>query len=665
MTRNGPRSRRAGRILTTAALSLLFCAAGAQRAHASKDATLPDWVTQAAATTGSWGDARAVNLLEEKLVIVNADGKATERDRFVVKILRQEGRDDAKPFALFSKDQKLESFHVWSIGPDGHRYAMKDSEYIDVGLDSSDEGILYNDERLRTGAPPGADPGGIVAWEYTTQVPTYMTEDWWNFQDSVPTVRTTFEIDLPAGWYERAVWSRHDPVQPTETAPNHFSWELDHVPAIDLSNVSLAPAWMALAGWMSVHYSQNPVPDGGALWAQIGDWYQGLASPQSEGGTDIVSEARSVAAGDDFMTKLEKVADFMQQQIRYVGIEVGIGNLKPHAAEDVFRNRYGDCKDKATLMIAMLDAVGIRATWLAVDDRRGVVNPEAPSILGNHMIMAIQIPAGYENSLLQAVVTTKTGQRYLIFDPTNEYVPIGQIPNYEQGSYGLLVAGTDSQVIQLPVLNPGVEATDRTASFQLGADGTLNGDVTVDRTGAVAGSLRRALSMDSEKDQRQAVEQSLQNDLSTFTLGTESTENILALEKPLVLHYQVTAPLYAKQAGNLLLVRPRVLGTDGWGLIDKPRKYPISFDGPGTWKDDFSVKIPAGYTVDDVPDPVDVDAGFATYHSQVKKEGDVLHYQRELVLKQVTLPPSDYAELIKLNAAITTDENSDAVLRKQ
>lgn len=644
-------------------LSGLVFATATQPARASKNPTLPDWVMQAAATTGNWGNARAVVLLDDTLLTVEPDGKAIERDRMVVKILRPEGRKFAMPQVSFSKDVKLDSFHVWSIGPDGHHYAMKDSDYVEFGNESW--GMLYVDDRTRAANPPGADPGGIVAWEDTEETPSYMSENWWNFQGDIPIADTSFEVDLPAGWHERAVWSRHEPVAATEVSPNHFRWEMHDIKPINLENVSLAPDAGALMGWMSVHYSADPVPDGGALWAQIGNWYEGLASPESEGGTDIASEARSVAPGGDFMTKLEDVANFMQQQIRYVGIEVGIGGWRPHSAEEVFKNRYGDCKDKATLMIAMLDAVGIRSTWVPVDDRRGVVNPEAPSILGNHMIMAIQIPAGYENPLLQAVVTAKSGQRYLIFDPTNQWVPIGQIPDYEQGSYGLLVAGADSQVIQLPVLNPDLESIDRTANFQLAADGTLTGDVTVDRSGALAWDIRARLSMASSKDQRQLVEQSLQSDFPTFTLGTENAENIQALEKPLVLHYQFTAPLYAKQAGNLLLVRPRVLGSDSWGLLDRPRRYPISFDGIGTWKDDFNVKIPAGYTVDDVPDPVNVDAGFATYHSVVKAEGGMLHYQRELVLKQVTLPPTDYAELMKLDAAITTDENSDAVLRKQ
>jgi hypothetical protein len=69
--------------------------------------------------------------------------------------------------------------------------------------------------------------------------------------------------------------------------------------------------------------------------------------------------------------------------------------------------------------------------------------------------------------------------------------------------------------------------------------------------------------------------------------------------------------------------------------------------------------------VDDVPDPVSVDVGFATYHSEVKAEGGSLHYKREYVLKKVELEAGEYAKLHRLESAITTDENSSAVLKKQ
>jgi hypothetical protein len=649
-------------------LSLALLTASVGVGHASSNPQLPDWVTQAATDAplkGDWRDAKAVYLLEDTLLTVGPDGRAVERYRAVVKILRPQGRDYAHPVAAFSKDEKLESFHVWSIGQDGHRYAMKDSEYIETGDVGAEEGILYGDVRARVASPPGADPGGVVAWEVIKQLPPYFAEDTWSFQNEAPTVRSVYEIDLPGGWHQEAVWSRHARVEPAEAGPGHFRWEQTNIDGIDLSDVPLHPAWEALAGRMTVHFGADPLPEGDALWSKIGNWYYNLAAPRSEGGGEVASTARTLAGDGDFMARLQKVADFMQQQIRYVGIEIGIGGWQPHPAQDIFRSRYGDCKDKATLTVAMLDAVGIRAAWVSVDDRRGVIDPNAPSLFGNHMIAAIEIPKGYENPRLQAVVTTRSGRRYLIFDPTNPYVPVGQLPDYEQGSYGVLAAGEDSQLIQLPIQNPDAESIERTAKFELAADGTLKGDVTVLRYGAISDRMRGTLAMDSDKEQRELVERLLQHDFSTFTLGTEKVAHVRELDQPLEMDYQVTAPLYAKGAGSLLLVRPRVVGTDAEGLDDKPRKVPISFEGVGTWRDDFDVKIPAGYAVDDVPDPVSMDVGFATYHSEVKAEGGTLHYKREYVLKKVELDPGEYAKLRKLETAITTDENSDAVLKKQ
>jgi hypothetical protein len=364
------------------------------------------------------------------------------------------------------------------------------------------------------------------------------------------------------------------------------------------------------------------------------------------------------------MDRIAKVADFMQQKIRYVGIEIGIGNLQPHSAEDVFKNRYGDCKDKATLMISMLDALGIRATWVGVDTHRGFISPKTPSILGNHMIMAIEIPKGYENPRLQAVVTSHSGKRYLIFDPTNPYVPIGELPEYLQGGFAMLVAGPDSQVIELPVLKPDLDVTDRTAKFALADDGTLKGDVTITRLGPSSWRQRDHLTMSSDKERQESLERSLRGDLAAFTVGDEKISNIRDLDKQLVLHYGVTAPSYAKTAGSLLLVRPRIIGSDAERLDDKPRIYPVSFDSLGTWRDSFDVKIPGGYTVDEVPNPVNLDVGFATYRSEVKAQGDTLHYSREYVLKKLSLEPEQYQKLKDLEGKITADENSNAVLKK-
>jgi transglutaminase-like putative cysteine protease len=637
----------------------------APAAYAS-NVSLPDWVTQAAAAKVQvpYGvHPKAAVLLEDKLLTVGADGRTTERYREVVRILRPQGREYARPVAWFNKDHKLLSFHVWSIGPDGHQYALKDNQIFERG--AQEWGILYNDVRFKSADVPGADPGGVIAFEYTMEEPIYSGDESWEFQNPIPTVRSVFEVDLPQGWQHRALWRKYTSVPPTEAGPNHLRWELTNIPGIDLESVTMAPAEEALAGRMEVYFSANALPDGSQLWTRIGEWYMQLAAPQSEGPADIAEASRALTSGNaDFMERIEKVAAFMQQQIRYVGIEIGIGGYIPHSAEEVYRNRYGDCKDKATLMIAMLDAVGVRATWVLVDSERGVVDPKLPSLLANHMIAAIEIPSGYENAALKAVVTAKTGKRYLIFDPTNQYVPIGLLPTYLQGSYGLLMAGADSEAIALPVLDPRSDTVNRTASFTLSPDGSLAGGVTVKRLGASSDDLRYSFAMSSEKERLQSLENSLRSDFSSFQVGKEEIENARELNQQLILRYDLTASSYAKSAGDLLLVRPRVVSSDAIALTDEQRKFPIEFASTGDWRDSFEMKVPAGYSIDELPDPVNVDTAFASYHSNVKADGNVLHYSREYIVKKLEVDADEYPELRKFESAIYSDENRNAVLKK-
>jgi transglutaminase-like putative cysteine protease len=626
----------------------------------------PDWVTEAAKTaSGSYPPrTNAVVLLDDRLVTVGPDGHVSERLRRVMKILRPQGREDARIVARYSKDEKLDSFHAWSIAPDGRQYTVKDQEVRDEAL--GEWGILYDDLRAKTVTPPGVDPGGIVAFEVQRHVATYgAQEQSWAFQQDLPIAHSVLEIDLPPGWSYYAAWLHHDPVTPQQASPNHLRWEMRDSPAVDLTNISMAPSPDALAARMVVHYSAAPLPTGDQRWTQIGDWYDALASGRTEAPQEIAVKARALGNSPDFKAKVQSVADFMQREIRYVGIEIGVGNLQPHSATDVFRYRYGDCKDKVTLMIAMLNAVGVRATWVLVDTERGVIDPELPSIRGNHAIAAIEMPAEYQDPHLRAVVTSRTGKRYLIFDPTDTYTPIGLLGAHLQGSYGILAQGKDSQVIALPILDPEANLVERAATFNLSADGALQGTVTETRTGEAARRYRRLYNEEGEKEQHEDLQRRLQRDFSSFTIESAAAQNANEMYKSVSLKYSLTATSYAQTAGDLLLVRPRVLGRDALPFHDGKREYPIDFGETGTWRDTVDVTLPPGYVVDDMPAGVDLDLGFARYRSEVKANGGVLHYSREYVVRQIDLSPDKNAEVVKLMGAIHADESNSAVLKKK
>jgi len=317
----------------------------------------------------------------------------------------------------------------------------------------------------------------------------------------------------------------------------------------------------------------------------------------------------------------------------------------------------------------MLQAVGVPAHSLSVDDRRGFIDPTAPSRFGDHMITAIELPDGENDPRLAARVKTVNGKMLLIFDPTDEVTPVGLIRGDLQGAWGYIANGPDSQVLQMPVLSPETAGLSRKGSFTLTADGALTGDVTEVFTGDDAARERWFIKGNDTKEVHEKLEKGLSSDLTGLAFKGFEFHQEGSLDKPVGLDLHVSTTSYAHAAGPLLLFRPRVLGSHAREVDDvmngKPRAYSIELGHPGHWRDSFDIALPAGYVVDETPDPVAVDLDFASYHSSVTAKGNTLHYEREYVVRQVEIPPTKAAEFRHLESAIVSDEKGSAVLKKQ
>ena len=636
-------------------------------AFAFKSDSVPDWVRTAAQQKlpAYPPETNAVVLLDETTYTVAPDGSAVEHYRYVVKILRPQGREEGIVGVPFDKDSKILSMHVWSIGPDGHEYAVKDNEMVELGYPG--QGNFFDDLKVRIAKAPGRDPGGVVAYEYEQRSHPYLTEKTWLFQSELPHLNQSFTLELPPGFTHGTVWAHGKEVSAVDLEHQRWRWEMNNTPAIDLDQVTLRPDVLSLAGRMTVHYKgpgiQSPTE---GTWQSIGEWYQALAKDRVVATPEIAAKTKELV-GDktDFYDKTEAIAEFVQKQVRYFVIELGIGGYQPHYAADILHNRYGDCKDKATLLTAMLSTVGIHGALVMVDHRRGVVDPDAPSIVGDHVIAAIEIPRGYSSPKLRSVVTSKTGRQYLIFDPTWDKTAFGQLEHNLQGGYGVLVEGSDSQIIQFPVLSPDLNTIHRTASFQLQSDGTLKGTVTEKRFGDLSEDRRSLYTMGDAKEQTQFLDRVLGQDFTSFTVSDVKVQNAEALNKDLTTSYVLAADRFGKSMGSLLMVRPRVLGSEGLYADQKQRHVPINLDETMQEHDDYAIELPPGYSVDEIPNPIKLDLGFASYESSSTVKDNVLYYTRTYTVREVTLPADKYPDIQRLAGVIGADEQNRAVLKKQ
>jgi hypothetical protein len=636
----------------------------------AKQEPAPQWAVDAAKTPtpADVGDAPAVILFDEYLVTIDAQNHAVERERYAIRVLKPQGRKYTHCTVSYDEDEKLNYFRSWTITSEGKQFQAMEADFTDHG--AYDAPILQVTERVRTVKPPASDPGSVVVCETEQHLRPYMDEEEWAIQSSIPYVYEALELALPPGGHYADAWRKHDPVKPIETTEGHLRWEIKNMPALDLENIHATPEGGALAARMSVKWGDLAVKGTDNQWRALGQWQEQLEQHRTDATPEITAKAQELVAGaPDFYTKLERITDYIQKNIRYFIVVRGIGGWQAHYAGDIYKNRYGDCKDKATLVIAMLGSVGIRAHYLMVDSRRGIIDPVEPSLYGNHMITAIELADGENDPRLPARAKAGNGKILLIFDPTDEVTPVGLIREELQGAWGNLANGADSQVLHMPVLPPESAGLHRKGTFTLGTDGSLAGDVVETFIGDDATNERMFIKESDAKDIHQTLEHRLGVDLPNLTFkGFEfgKTDN---LAKPVELNLHLSNANYAHNAGPLLLLRPRVLGSHVLVVNDvmagKPRAYAIELGHPGHWRDSFDIAIPAGYVVDEMPDIADLDVGFASYKSKVSFQGNLLHYERDYVVRDVEIPPAKVEDFRRFESMIMEDERGTAVLKKQ
>lgn len=661
-----PRATRALRWGAWLAGALALCAVGGRTARAN-DA--PQWMHALVNAPLPVHDEKtdAVLLYSEDILNVQGNGKIKSIERRAYKILRPGGRERGLVLATFDSETRITGLRGWCIPAQGKDYEVKDKDVVEAALMGVSNGEFASDDRTKILKIPAPDPGNIVGYEIERERRPYILQDEWSFQDEDPVREARYTLQLPAGWEYKAVFLNYPEVKETSQGPNQWQWVVNNVEAIRPEDDM--PPWRAVAGQMIVSFFS---PGGGQTsgfgsWNDMALWEAGLVRGRRESSPEIKQKVAELTASETTeLGKMRALGKFVQDDIRYVAIELGIGGWQPHPASDVFSHHFGDCKDKATLMSTMLKEIGIDSYYVIVNVNRGAVNEKTPAVNWfNHAILAIKLPDSVSDPSLTAVFKDQKVGRLLIFDPTDDLTPFGYLRGPLQANYALLVTEAGGELIELPELPAAMNGIRRVGKLTLTSAGTLSGEVTEIRMGDRGLEQRYAMrAASTNKDKIKPIESLLAGSLTNYQITKASVSNIQVTDQPFEYSYSLVAQDYAKVAGNLLLVRPRVVGVKSSPLLEtkEPRKFPVEFAGPSLDSDIFEITLPAGYHVDDLPPPVKVDYGFASYQSESEVKGNVLRYTRKFEVKDPSVPLAKVEELKKLYRIIAGDERSTAVL---
>lgn len=610
----------------------------------------------------------AVYWLLEQNLSCDKSGRFVRSGRQVVKILRSE---DIEPLKFLVRantfNTRVRKMNAWVINPDGSRksYGLKSAVSTSLAPDT-----LYWDVKTLYLYLGDMTKGSLIGYEWEEEIKPISLEDIFVFQVRFPVIQAAYRAEYPLSYQPVISWIKW-PEMPASFRPVAFTVNLTNIPAI--KDEPLMPPDEAVAGRLQVRFNPASTPKHGLFfsdWKDMGLWYESLSSERRQPDETVRARANELISGvTDLKARIEKLASFVQQEIRYVSIQIGIGGYQPHRASEILANRYGDCKDKATLLAALLEAVNVDSYFLIVNILPKVVKENSPVSLFcfNHAVLAIKLPDEklYESS--PAAVEVPGVGRLLVFDPTMPHTPMGHLPFYLQNNFGLLVAGESSRLIAFPGFSSENPQLIRRGRFVLSTDGALAGEVCETISGVQAELLRLKLRDVSERERRKEMEKLLTDSVGSFVLEKYDYLNLNHPDKNLELRYRFRSSNYLNRTGNVFSFRPNVLALlESYDILKQKgeRKHPVLMAGMVNGRDELEIALPEGYTVEVLPPPIELSNGFAEYRSYLELEGGILKLTRQFAIKEDYLPPERFNEAVEIFRLISGEERRRLLLKK-
>ncbi len=649
-------------------VALLFVLAGGSSTRAAR---VPAWLTQAAARpTDACGPEVGWIVLDDRGEYnASRPGRITRTVRHAVRILTRDGIKRAVARSVYyAGASKLVSFKAWLIDPQGKVKTFGRSDVVDR---AADEDALFSERRYAVISAVGeAEVGSVFGWEVVEDRRTDIGELCWRFQSEVPVLHSSLTVLVGTATRAEGRLFNHAPIAPAVTG-NATTWELRDLPAFP--NEPMSPSMERLGVKLSVKLLAPARADGRPAWLAFPTWdelvhyasglHEASIAPTAELQARVAELTQGCASR---LAKIRAIADFAQKT-RYVAIAVDLehgGGFQPRPAAEVLRCGYGDCKDKTTLMRAMLRIAGIESYPVAASwGDRSAVAADWPA-LGqfNHCIIAVRV----DDEFSAAGVVPVPGLGHLLFfDPTDTCTAFGDLDYSHQGSTVLVLAPVGGRLVELPHASPDANRMERTVEAELRADGSLIAQMSEHSRGQEAVRERRPFRSRDRNDYERAVRAWIGRGIPVSTVREIEPADQMENGR-FDLRVAFAAPQYARSMrGQLLVFKPVMIERhDVMALGSGERRLPLVLE-PRTFHEEIRVILPEGFAVDQLPAPVRLTTDFGRYDMATRVEGNVLHLERDLHFEGREVPPTQFAEVRSFLEHIVKTEQTPIVLERQ
>ena len=617
----------------------------------------PDWLKAAVSfdTKLIQGEASLIVLLDEKNTRIKSNGDAEISYRQVIRILKLEGRAAAAKTIRSDSETVVSSLKAWQLRPDGKLIKLDKHSVSEESTDG-----LYSGISRRVVKFADVVVGSVVAFEWKLKQRPVANEDWRGFQGSSPVAVSRYRLSIPGDWKIKTLFRNHVDVAPVITGRSYL-WEMKNLPALDAEPMMPDPA--SLAPQMAVSYFPprgRLVRNSFSTWQDVSSWAARLMDASGSGNELVSARARELTSGlSTDMEKIRVLSRFVQD-IRYVSIQLGsIGGYKPHPASVILKSGYGDCKDKAGLLRSLAASVGLNSyNVLVYSGDPTIVRADAPSVTPfNHSIIAISV-----NEDGPMVSETPRLGRLLFIDPTDELTPVGDLPFYLQGSYGLVVSKEAGALVKLPTSNERENTSMNEMSVDFTSNGALVASVKQFFNGQRAVQTRRLIASIQPKFPAE-VERRAASAFPRSRVTNLTVKGLTDHLAPLEVKYHIEDAAPTRFSQPILALKP-LSAFPGYvaSFEARTRKHPVLLEMRSSQEDRVTLGIPPNYKVDELPPDVEKDTSVGRIEIRYKVENRKVIVRRRIVIRESIVKPEDCAQLTAILDAATASTSGSIVL---
>lgn len=377
-------------------------------------------------------------------------------------------------------------------------------------------------------------------------------------------------------------------------------------------------------------------------------WYSTVCSDIGNKPDELKTKVNDLIANKKTdIEKIESIFYWVQDNIRYIAFENGIMGFKPDAAQNVFKNKYGDCKGKANLLKEMLKIAGFdaRLTWIGTSDLP--YDYSLPSLcVDNHMICTVIL----------------NGKKYFL-DGTEEHIALNDYAQRIQGKQVLIEDGRNFILEKIPQF-PAERNKESKITKMTVAEDKLTGTAMIEYNGEskiIVQSIFSSIRKDNKDD---ALSSYIKNGDQNVEISNIKNSDFADRQKPLQLTFDFKANNQVTKTGNELYI---VMDWDkDFASSEMPddRKNDYEFNQKYYYTVQTELAIPAGYKVDYLPAAFKKTTTDYSFEGSYTNNGKAIIYKKTIVVNKPILKKSEFALWNSFVSDISKFYNDQVVLKK-